>query len=416
MLGECYCGVVLANDTIPVANSQCNSPCTGDSTKKCGGPSRLNVYVAKELESLEPCGYYPPGSSSSSTSSSTTSQAPTSPTTYPPTTSPTTSPTYPPTTSPTMYPPTTTAPTSSLCLATVTVPSKCEYGCGKWCSDDLPDWNDKSSCDNGHSHCKLQVADCFTYAGWPSAMNCFDFSSWCSDIKGYCGSVPKGGKYSKKDCFGKKPPKGGKPPATTTTYVPCKPASTSTALPSSATTQCPIPTATNICVQPSSKKYGYGPGNPVGGIEIPVVTCNDIKSDYNAGNIFKLYSDKDSKKCGSYTRPKCNNACADACKKQYDQCSATYVQGCKDNGNGYAGSKFSSWRRDALLTRRDVSYFDYAAESSPEKRTLFGLFGKGWTDDWSTASNKCKTQYNDCLAENKYVNPRDKCTKYGEGW
>ena len=303
----------------------------------------------------------------------------------------------------------------------MTVPSKCEYGCGKWCSDDLPDWKDKPSCDDGHSHCKLQVADCLSNAGWPAAMSCFEYAGWCADIKAYCAGVPKGGKCSKKDCFGKKPPKGGKPPTTTTTWVPCKATSTTSSAPTSTGTQCPIPTPTGICIQPTSQKYGYGPGNPVGGIELPALTCNDIRADYNAGNVFKLYTNKDSKKCGSYTRPKCSNACADACKKQYDQCSATYAQGCKDNDNSRkGGNKFSYWRRDALLKRAvdDVSYFAYAREaaSSPEKRTLYGLYGKGWTDDWNTASNKCKTQYDDCVATNKNVNPRDKCLKYGEGW
>ncbi|KAK2593147.1 hypothetical protein QQS21_009157 [Conoideocrella luteorostrata] len=56
---ECWCGVVLANDTAKVADSECNIPCKGDSSLTCGGRSRLNLWVAKDLESLEPCGQKP---------------------------------------------------------------------------------------------------------------------------------------------------------------------------------------------------------------------------------------------------------------------------------------------------------------------------------------------------------------------
>ncbi|KAF2267440.1 WSC-domain-containing protein [Lojkania enalia] len=67
---ECYCGVVLGNGTLATEESKCSTPCTGNSTQMCGGPDHLNLYVAKNLESTEPCG--PPVLSSSSISSSTT--------------------------------------------------------------------------------------------------------------------------------------------------------------------------------------------------------------------------------------------------------------------------------------------------------------------------------------------------------
>ncbi|UNI14137.1 hypothetical protein JDV02_000802 [Purpureocillium takamizusanense] len=57
---ECYCGSVLANNTAKTDDAQCNVPCAGDSSDKCGGRSVLNLYVATDLESLEPCGYKPP--------------------------------------------------------------------------------------------------------------------------------------------------------------------------------------------------------------------------------------------------------------------------------------------------------------------------------------------------------------------
>ncbi|GAO16937.1 uncharacterized protein UV8b_02890 [Ustilaginoidea virens] len=52
---ECWCGVVLANDTAKADNAQCDMPCQGDSSATCGGRSRLSLWVAKDLESLEPC-------------------------------------------------------------------------------------------------------------------------------------------------------------------------------------------------------------------------------------------------------------------------------------------------------------------------------------------------------------------------
>ncbi len=64
---ECYCGVVLGNGTLPLASSQCNMACTGNSAETCGGRATLDLYVAVDLESSQPCN----GGSSSSSSSST---------------------------------------------------------------------------------------------------------------------------------------------------------------------------------------------------------------------------------------------------------------------------------------------------------------------------------------------------------
>ncbi|KAH8909665.1 WSC-domain-containing protein [Coniochaeta sp. PMI_546] len=451
--GECWCGVVLGNNTYPVADTDCNMPCNGDSTETCGGPSRLTLYVAKDLESLEPCGYTPPvSSSSSSTESSTTSttssstssteqsttttESSTSSTesfttstssttsttsTQPPsttTTSSSTSCTSTTTTKPTTttIPPTTTSKpattSTSICYTTTTVPSTCEYGCGKWCNNPLPDWDDQTSCKTSHSSCKLQVAACFKNAGWPDSMKCFDYADWCSDIKDYCSTSPSKVKnYGKSNCFSSKPPKGT-PPTTKTITAPCVTTTaktTTTSKPAtSTTTKCPIPTVTNICKQPTNWIYGYDSDNPVGDIELPVVTCNDLKSDF-AQNPFKLYTDSDSKKCGGYTRGQVPNACADACKAQYDQCTDTYAQGCKTPSQGSGSSNFwDSWfgkpgHRAARSELQPVG--------SVKKRT-----GYGWSDNYNGAVNKCKAQYNDCLSQNRGVNVNGKCSSFGSGW
>ncbi|KAI4280101.1 MAG: hypothetical protein L6R38_004714 [Xanthoria sp. 2 TBL-2021] len=78
---ECYCGAVLGNGTASVPDTECSTRCAGDSADFCGGRSRLNLYVASDLMSTEPCSPFvlpPPTVRSSTTTSS--SQSATSPT------------------------------------------------------------------------------------------------------------------------------------------------------------------------------------------------------------------------------------------------------------------------------------------------------------------------------------------------
>jgi hypothetical protein len=85
---ECYCGVVLGNGTVPLDSTSCNIKCTGNSAEYCGGRSTLNLYVASDLESTQPCnGGGSSSSSSSSTPPPTTSSSPPSTSSSPPTTS-----------------------------------------------------------------------------------------------------------------------------------------------------------------------------------------------------------------------------------------------------------------------------------------------------------------------------------------
>ena len=139
------------NDTVPLDSSQCNMPCTGNAAESCGGSGTLDLYVATDLESLQPCGSVPPPVSSTTTTSSTTSS--------------------------TTPPPSTTPP--SLCTSTVTVTPTptCEYKCGNWCSKPLPHFNDGGSCKTAVTNCLVQTTSCFLQAGWPDSLNCFHFSS-----------------------------------------------------------------------------------------------------------------------------------------------------------------------------------------------------------------------------------------------
>ncbi|KAI1354459.1 WSC domain-containing protein [Xylaria sp. FL0043] len=344
--GECYCGVVVGNGTALAADaSTCNMPCNGQSDEICGGPARLSLYVAKDLQSLEPCGT-PPDSSSTITT--------------------------PPVTSTTPPPTSTTTTSSAVCTTTSVTPSTCEYKVGKWCSNPVPEWHDKPGCLLSWSQCLIQSTSCFVKAGLPDALNCFKYAEWCGELDLYCLTSCKNGACDKPSFVNKYPPMGGNSPTTHTSTYPCPTTITTTKTKTTTTTpyptsSCPVPTPTGICTQPTNKKYGYGPGNPVGGIPLPIVTCNNIKDDYMTGNVFKLYTDKDSHNCPSYPRPQCPSACADACKAQYDQCESVYTDGCKE-----------------------------------------GLFNYSYKD----ADAACKAQYNDCLSINKNVKGNGHCTSW----
>ncbi|KAL2256959.1 hypothetical protein VTK26DRAFT_841 [Humicola hyalothermophila] len=387
--GECYCGVVIGNDTHAAPASECDMACNGNPNDKCGGRSRLNLFVADELLSLEPCGYEPPVSSSATPPPTTTSKDV----------------------------PTTTS--SSVCTTTSVIPPKCEWRCGKWCSSPLPDWDDVKTCKAAWSNCVLQVASCFKHAGWPDVLECFDFGEWCADVSRYCDLHPHGKKH---DFWGSKPPKskpGHDPkPTTVTVTTACPPATTTTTMTTTTTTTttttppsiCPVPTPTNICTQPSNPRHGYAPGNPVGGIEMPVVTCNDLREDWPRYP-FKGYTDADTRRCKKYERGRCGDACRDACKEQYEDCVDVYAEGCKqkknNNENGGGLGWLWPWWKKAKKRGGDKSYF-FAFNGALEKRTWW------WKDDYGAAVDKCKAQYSDCLKVNKGVTGAGKCPKFGD--
>ncbi|KAG6045328.1 hypothetical protein E4U39_002462 [Claviceps sp. Clav50 group G5] len=68
---ECYCGVNLASDSAKVDISQCNSDCLDGSNTKCGGKSRLTLWLAKDLLDREPCGQQPGASATLSMTATT---------------------------------------------------------------------------------------------------------------------------------------------------------------------------------------------------------------------------------------------------------------------------------------------------------------------------------------------------------
>ncbi|KAL6860702.1 hypothetical protein ACO1O0_004736 [Amphichorda felina] len=48
---ECHCGSYVAGERT-LNETECNAPCSGDSTEKCGGAGRLNVFMALENEAV----------------------------------------------------------------------------------------------------------------------------------------------------------------------------------------------------------------------------------------------------------------------------------------------------------------------------------------------------------------------------
>ncbi|KAI4597013.1 hypothetical protein KJ359_004924 [Pestalotiopsis sp. 9143b] len=427
---ECYCGVVLGNDTAAVDAAECAMPCTGNSSQVCGGPDRLSLYVARDLQSLEPCGYEDvPGGNSSTTSSSayatasSSSSEVSSPSSSLQTSTPAsvTTTAYPssysasPSSSTVPIPPASTTSSSpsstysatlttsvtksgssssttssaALCTATTITPPTCEYTCGKWCSSPLPDWTDGAGCLTAWSSCAIQTAACFAGAGWPDAMDCFGFLEWCGSVQAYCGGTCKGSKCGKSDCLAKNPPQGGqKPSSTSMSEYPCPTtvtSSTTSKASSTPVTSYPVPTPTGACKQPSNPWYNYAPGSPVGGIALPAMTCNNLAAQHAAGAVLKLYTDSDSRKCASYPRSGCGMACADACRAQYDQCQGTYAAGCLVNG--WAGGKSYGGSGDR-----------------------FGL------ESYDSASTRCMQQYLDCLSVNLGISAQGKCVKFGDGW
>jgi len=231
--------------------------------------------------------------------------------------------------------------------------------------------------------CEVQLASCFLNAGFPDSLNCFSFSSWCSSVSHYCGNYCPGGSCSKSGCTSKYPPSGTTPPSVTysTSVYTCPAKSTSSVKPSTSsskpsTTSCvPIPTNSNICKQPNNPGNGYSSSSPVGNIALPCLTCNNVYSDYQSGNCFKLYSDADTNKCPSYPKSQPSQGCKDACDNQYNSCMNTYAEGCKGN----------SWKR----------------------------FG---SDTYSSASTKCYNQWSDCHNANSGVAASNRCASWNSGW
>lgn len=265
--------------------------------------------------------------------------------------------------------------------------------------------------------CKLQVADCYSSAGYPDSNSCKDYRSWCEGI----GSYSKGwqdGRSSKADCYSQNPPKNT--PSSTPGYC----TATSTSSPSTTGKVIP-PTATNVCVLPTGNSgSGYEGGKCVGDIEPPIVTCNDDKDDYSKGNSFKSYNFQDTGKCPSFSMKSVSKACQDACKTQYNSCVNTYAESCKGNSNSSGGdnskddSKGNGKSGDSKVRRGksdDGGNNDSGNNNNSADNKNRGSSNSG--DDYNSASTKCSNQYSDCVKANQQVSySGGRCSSYSNGW
>ncbi|KJZ74107.1 hypothetical protein HIM_06556 [Hirsutella minnesotensis 3608] len=350
----------------------------------------------------------------------------------------------------------TVSTTAPVCTVTNAVPSKCEWQRGGWCAPALPEWSNKSGCLAAARTCALQVASCFKYAGWPHSMDCFDFQRWCGDVQQYCQTCNGGnnGACGKDDCWKRNKPSFGTPPVKTTSVIPCSAASPSagpakrpqkSASPANpvkpakpadsvkpaksaepAKPAKPSKTAcsaapTNICKQPKSQQWGYGPGKPVAGIPMPVVGCNDVKEDWQS-NPYKLYTEPKSSKCPSFKWPQRSNPCMDSCRAQLQHCRDTYVNSAKRLGSRTGYRKRDDGDADIDLLRRSLwtgNTDSCAASGNPYSWSKSGSDApKCWGWGGNTADlalQRCKAQYSDCVAVNKKVRPGSQCKSWCSG-
>lgn len=378
----------LANGTQPLSSDSCDFPCSGDPTQTCGGAGALNLYVAKNLDTQMPCkdGLLPPlpgistttkASSTTTAQSSTTSpQASTTPTTTRTTVSTRTS--------------TTASSVVAQCTTyTTTTPvADCEYKVGKWCSKPLPPFSDKDNCKVAFSQCLVQSSSCFLTAGWPQALECFKFKKWCLNVASYCSDSCPGSRCNHGSCKSKYPPVGpqGTPTPVVSTITAACTAVTTAATTTRATTSSyvPVPTPSCLCEQPHNPSKGYTRDDPLGDIELSCLTCNNVYSDYKAGNWFKVYNNPDSNRCPSYNKNSIPQGCKKACDNQYTSCVNVFAEDCKD--------------------KKGKRHY----HSGPQRGSNGSKYDK--------AMEACKSQWEDCYKVNANKNAGSRCSSWNHGW
>jgi hypothetical protein len=371
---ECHCGVVLGDGSVPVDPSSCNMGCPGAPTQACGGIEALDLYMAKDLGSSDPCRNTSlPSTTTQISSTSTHHSRPRHSHNH----------TMAMTTTSHQITTTTTMTTSTPCAAAAkrAVPAlseTCEYECADWCSSPLPPFSNKVECLTAVSSCLIQEASCFLHAGYPGSIDCFNYSKWCKSISSYCDDKCPGKFCSLEDCKSQLPPFKGLPPLHTvrTTHTPYTFLAEAKATPVVATV--PVPTCSNICMPPNNPSRGYSASSPVGEIALPCLTCNNMETDFNSGHHFKLYTNSSSADCPAYSSSGTDGpikGCKDACDAQYKACLDNYAVGCKEG----------KWEGNV-------------------------------TDTYQQATDRCHDQWVDCLVANEKVPGNNRCIMFNSGW
>ncbi|KAM0328816.1 hypothetical protein ACHAQA_005231 [Verticillium albo-atrum] len=440
---ECWCGALRSTFSQEVSGDDCNMPCNGDKSLDCGGRGRINIFVAEELLSQDPCDNDDaPPKPTTPTTPATTNSPPSTPSTPATTNNPpytnnnttlythkTKEPTKePPTTAAppttTRAPPNTNTPTPSNTKVCTTVVPKDEWCVGGWCNEPIPDFNDEKTCFSAWSKCHLQSHACLKFAGWPDVLECGEYKKWCKNTKLFChrSCTSKSKGCSKSNYHAQNPPRGGDKKDSWTKTIPC-PEATAT------TTTDSIPEPTNICKQPHNPKGGYTTEDPVGDIELPIVACNGDEADHRRGNLFKQYDHSVWGKCPSYRRDDVPRACREACKQQYDRCRDVYAKSRdtkkdrddndKSHGKPEHKNKHNHEHKD---DRKNDGKKGRKHQRDLEEETFDGLLLSPDSvtthpkDEYHTALHQCKEQYEDCRKVNNEIKGDGKCIRYNSAW
>ncbi|KAG7123841.1 putative fungistatic metabolite like protein [Verticillium longisporum] len=414
--GECWCGALVSPFAKEVNDTDCNMPCGGDQSLDCGGRNRINIFRASELLSQDPCendNEAPPRSPSPT-------QTTTKPTDKPTDKSPATTRTPTPTT-PATGTATGTATATSTKICTTVVP-KDEWCVGKWCNEPLPDFSNEKTCFASWAKCHLQTHACLKFAGWPAALECANYKQWCKDAKLFCrrSCTSKSRNCSKAGHHAENPPRGGDNKDPVTKTVPCDEA-TGTMTPGT------IPEPTNLCVQPHNPGRGYTIEDPVGDIDLPVVTCNNNEADHKRGNPFKQYDHSNWGHCPSYKRGDVPKACKDACKQQYERCRGVYAKSRdtrkdrKDDDDDDDDKKHKHKGKHEDKEHGDRKHGGKKGKKHERRSTGGGGELSAGTiahpkDEYHTALRQCKDQYEDCRKVNADIKGDDKCARFGGPW
>ncbi|EEY20379.1 conserved hypothetical protein [Verticillium alfalfae VaMs.102] len=399
---------------LPFAGVEFGSECW------CGALRRITIFRASELLSQDPCenDNEAPARSTSVTTTSITQTTPK------PTDKPTDKPSS-TTRTPTSTTPMTGTPTATSTKVCTTVAPKDEWCVGQWCNEPLPDFSNEKTCFASWAKCHLQTHACLKFAGWPAALECADYKKWCKDAKLFCrrSCTSKSRNCSKAGHHAENPPRGSnnnKDPVTKT--VPCTEA-TGTMTPDT------IPEPTNLCAQPHNPGRGYTAEDPVGDIDLPVVTCNSDEADHKRGNPFKQYDHSNWGHCPSYKRGDVSKACKDACKQQYERCRGVYAKSRdtrkdrKDDDDDEDDKKHKHKGKHGDKEHDGRKHGDRKHGGKKgrkhERRSTGG--GGGLSagtiahpkDEYHTALRQCKDQYEDCRKVNAVIKGDDRCARFG---
>ncbi|KAM0283757.1 hypothetical protein ACHAQH_002346 [Verticillium albo-atrum] len=422
---ECWCGALMSPAAEEANATDCTMACQGDPTLDCGGRGRINIFVADELLSQDPCdndNEAPPGTTAATASSTpkgtTMATSVTSKNPEPPKT--TKGPTDTPTPTNTKANPTT--PTNTKVCTTV-VP-KDEWCVGQWCNEPGPDFFDEKTCFATWAKCHLQIAACLKFAGWPDVLQCAEYKKWCKNTQLFCrrSCTSKSKSCSEASHHAENPPRGGGNKEPVTRTIAC-PEATGTMAPES------IPEPKSLCKQPHNPGRGYTTEDPVGDINLPVVACNSNEADHRRGNPFKQYDHSNWGRCPSYKRNDVSKACKEACKQQYDRCRDVYAKSRdtkkdrkddddkhknkgkhehKDKQDGKKGDGKHDGKKGRKHGRREM-----AGDDSEDLSAGTIAHPK---DEYHTALRQCKDQYEDCRKVNNDIKDDDKCARYGSAW